>query len=223
MAKQSHTPSRRAMLAGLAAAPVAGLPAIAGVVVAEHDPLLGALAEYERLHAIEQAAWKAAADASPTINRLPEVVFNGERVFSILQLETMRERSMGMTDEELDDTIARLRKGNAMMRNEAPGLEPEYRNARAVLEAHEINAENAEKVEALEAESAAQKAQDDANEAQREVFEATPTTGAGALRLLRHLADFLDEDDVVNDIWVGDLLGEAIRNAAAVLEQEALS
>ena len=29
MAKQSHTPSRRAMLAGLAAAPVAGLPAIA--------------------------------------------------------------------------------------------------------------------------------------------------------------------------------------------------
>ena len=31
MAKQSHTPSRRAMLAGLAAAPVAGLPAIAGV------------------------------------------------------------------------------------------------------------------------------------------------------------------------------------------------
>ncbi len=30
MAKQSHTPSRRAMLAGLAAAPVAGLPVIAG-------------------------------------------------------------------------------------------------------------------------------------------------------------------------------------------------
>jgi hypothetical protein len=29
MAKQSHTPSRRAMLAGLAAAPVAGLPAFA--------------------------------------------------------------------------------------------------------------------------------------------------------------------------------------------------
>ena len=26
-----------------------------------------------------------------------------------------------------------------------------------------------------------------------------PTTRAGALRLLRHLADFLDEDDVVND------------------------
>ena len=47
MAKQSHTPSRRAMLAGLAAAPVAGLPAIAGVV-APDDPIFAAFAEYER-------------------------------------------------------------------------------------------------------------------------------------------------------------------------------
>jgi hypothetical protein len=222
MAKQSHTPSRRDMLASLAAAPVAGLPAMA-CVVAKADPLLEALAEYERLHGIEQAAWEAVTDATPTRARLPEVVFNGERVFSILQLETMRERSMGMTDEELDDTIARLRKGNATLRVEAAGLEPEYLSARAVLEAHEACAQNVETSEALEAESAAQKAQDDANEAQRAVFETTPTARAGALRLLRHLADFLDEDDVVNDNWVADLLGEAIRNAAAVLEQEALS
>ena len=41
MAEKSHTPSRRAMLAGLAAAPVAGLPAIAGVV-AEDDPIFAA-------------------------------------------------------------------------------------------------------------------------------------------------------------------------------------
>ena len=32
MAKQSHTPSRRAMLAGLAAAPVAGLPGVAEAI-----------------------------------------------------------------------------------------------------------------------------------------------------------------------------------------------
>ncbi|MBG0796205.1 hypothetical protein IYX23_00560 [Methylocystis sp. L43] len=162
MAKLSHTPSRRAMLAGLAAAPVAGLPAIAGVV-ADDDPLLEALAEYERLHAIERTAWEAVADAAPTSNRLPEVVFNGNRVFSILHLETMRESSMGMTDEEIDDTIARLRKGNATMRAEAAGLEPEYQNARAVLEAHNAYAQNAETSEVLDAESAAQKAQDNAN------------------------------------------------------------
>ena len=222
MAKLSHTPSRRAMLAGLAAAPVAGLPAIAGVV-ADDDPLLEALAEYERLHAIERTAWEAVADAAPTSNRLPEVVFNGNRVFSILHLETMRESSMGMTDEEIDDTIARLRKGNATMRAEAAGLEPEYQNARAVLEAHNAYAQNAETSEVLDAESAAQKAQDNANEAQRVVFESTPTTLAGALRLLRHLADFLDEDDVVNDMLVGDMIGDSVRNAVAVLEREAQS
>jgi hypothetical protein len=210
------------MLAGLAAAPVAGLSVIAGVV-AEADPIFAAFAEYDRLHAIERAAWEAVADAAPTSNRLPEVVFNGNRVFSILQLETMRERSMGMTDEEIDDTIARLRKGNATMRAEAAGLEPEYRNARAVLEAHGAYAQNAETSEVLDAELAAQKAQDNANEAQRAVFESTPTTLAGALRLLRRLADFLDEDDVVNDMLVGDMIGDSVRNAVAVLEREAQS
>ena len=50
MAKQSHTPSRRAMLAGLAAAPVAGLPAIAGVV-AEADPIFAAITEQRRCKA----------------------------------------------------------------------------------------------------------------------------------------------------------------------------
>ena len=204
------------------AAPVVGLPAIAGGV-AEHDPLLEALAEYERLQAIEHAAWEAAADAAPTRGRFPDVIFNGERVVSILQLETMRERSMGMTDEEIDDTIARLRKGNAMLRAEAAGLESEYRNACAVLEAHGAYAQNAETIEVLDAELAAQKAQDNADEAQRAVFESTPTTLAGALRLLRHLADFLDEDDVVNDTLVGDMIGDSIRNAAAVLKRGALS
>ncbi|KAF0205150.1 MAG: hypothetical protein FD172_4085, partial [Methylocystaceae bacterium] len=55
------------------------------------------------------------------------------------------------------------------------------------------------------------------------VFESTPTTLAGALRLLRHLADFLDEDDVVNDMLVGDMIGDSVRNAVAVLEREAQS
>jgi hypothetical protein len=43
------------------------------------------------------------------------------------------------------------------------------------------------------------------------------------LRLLRHLADFLDQEDVVNDLYVDDLVGDAIRNAIAVFEREALS
>jgi hypothetical protein len=51
MAEKSHTPSRRAMLAGLAAAPVAGLPVSAGVV-AEADPIFAAVERHK-------AAWRA--------------------------------------------------------------------------------------------------------------------------------------------------------------------
>jgi hypothetical protein len=40
------------------------------------------------------------------------------------------------------------------------------------------------------------------------------------LRLLRHLANFLDEDDVVNDLYLDEVVGDAIRNAVAVLERE---
>ena len=49
MAKQSHTPSRRAMLAGLAAAPVAGLPAIAGVAPLS-EALAGAIERHKAAH-----------------------------------------------------------------------------------------------------------------------------------------------------------------------------
>ncbi len=44
---------------------------------------------------------------------------------------------------------------------------------------------------------------------ERALCETMPTTRAGALRLLRHLADFLDEDDVVNDLHVVDVVGDA--------------
>ncbi len=75
----------------------------------------------------------------------------------------------------------------------------------------------------MEAEYAASGLYDARAEAEVALFETTPTSRAGAVRLLRHLADFLDEDDVVNDNVVGDMIGDAIRNAVAVLERETLS
>ncbi len=60
-------------------------------------------------------------------------------------------------------------------------------------------------------------------EAEREFLETAPTTRACALLLLRHLADFLDGDDVINDDHVGDAVGGAIRNAIAFFEREARS
>jgi len=51
-----------------------------------------------------------------------------------------------------------------------------------------------------ELEGSAQTAAEDAGATERELLTTALTTRAGALRLLRHLADFLDEDDVVNDL-----------------------
>ncbi|MGD9542226.1 hypothetical protein [Methylocystis sp.] len=62
-----------------------------------------------------------------------------------------------------------------------------------------------------------------AREARIALHSTKPTTPAGAAKLLRFIADFLDEDDVVNDIWVADMIGDSIRNAVAVLEREARS
>ena len=49
-----------------------------------------------------------------------------------------------------------------------------------------------------------------------------PMTGAGAVRLLRVIAEFLD-DDVINDNVVGNMIGDSIRTAVAVMERETLS
>jgi hypothetical protein len=132
MAKQSHTPSRRAILAGIAAAPVAGLPAIADVV-AEADPVLAALEGLGRA----RGAYAQVAD--------------------------------DCADDVLDVACEDMRRAEVAL------------------------------------------------------YSTAPTTPQGAARLLQHVADFLDEDDVVNDNWVGGLIGAAIRNAFAVLDREARS
>jgi hypothetical protein len=132
MAKQSLTPSRRAMLAGLAAAPVAGLPAIAGVV-AEPDPVLAALEGLARARA-----------------------------------------ACEQVGDDCDDAVVDLVCGD-------------MRNAEVAL------------------------------------YSTAPTTPAGAARLLRVIADYLSEEGNLYDIYLEPVLGNAIRNAAALLEQEARS
>jgi hypothetical protein len=216
--------SRRSLAAGLALAPLAGLPALAGVVAA--DPALEAVAKYERLHAVEKAAWEASSAADKAIlavtDKFEHVLFNGECVFSSHHLETMRESTIGMTDEELEDTIERIRKGTARQRAEGADLEAEYQNARAVLEAREAcRQEVAETSAVIDAERAAQEAQEKTNEMQRAVFETKPTTLDGAVAMLRFIAGFVDEDDVINDRNAVGLIGDAIRGAVAIMDREA--
>lgn len=58
-------------------------------------------------------------------------------------------------------------------------------------------------------------------EFEAELFSTEPTTIAGAAALLTYMADFLDQDGVVNDNLVGDLIGDSIRAALDVFEREA--
>jgi len=57
-AKTRHT-TRRAVVAGLAVAPVAALPTFADASPAPADPIFDAFAEFERMRASELATWKA--------------------------------------------------------------------------------------------------------------------------------------------------------------------
>lgn len=60
-------------------------------------------------------------------------------------------------------------------------------------------------------------------DAEVELYSTEPKTPAGAAKLLQFIADFLDEHGVVNDNWVGDMIGDSIRNALAIFEPEAQS
>ncbi len=226
MAKQSVTPSRRTMLAGLAAAPVAGLPAIAGAVIGD-DPVFAALAERDHAHAIWEAAIPKTDAASEAIGA---VIYNGEEVYTLPHLNHLAGLPhYPMTGAELEEAVAQLRRGWAMQQEELASTSPEYQAARATLEARQAARATLEARQAALAvapESSAEEASDDAfgvfGDAERAVFEAVPTTQAGAVALLRFTAEFLEELGI-NDTRVEDVLPDAIRNAAAVLEREAQS
>lgn len=192
----AHATTRRAVMAGLAAAPVAGLPAIAGVV-AEADPIFAAFAEYERAKVAKDLIMEAADDLrGDTSAAIKAAGLDPREILTARRLESWRE--MGFcSDEDYAAGIAKL--------EGAPG---EIQKMLMRLD---------------EAEDADTEASSDARDAERALCETPPTTRAGALRLLRHLADFLDEDDVVNDLYVGDVVGDAIRNVVALLEREARS
>jgi hypothetical protein len=197
MSAQNRDTTRRAFVAGLAAAPVAALPAISGASPASADPIFDVFAEFERMKASELAAWKAYNDLEEsTADALKAAGIEPTQIFTHRRLETHRELGL-LSDSEYADALTAL---------DSP--ESEHQALwRAVEEAEESSRDAAE----------------ERGEAEREFVTTAPTTRAGALRLLHHLAEFLDGDDVVNDRFLDDVVGNAIRNAIAVFESEALS
>ncbi|MGJ0505236.1 MAG: hypothetical protein ACR65X_16130 [Methylocystis sp.] len=184
--------TRRAVMAVLAAAPVAGLPAIAGAV-AGNDPIFAAFAEHERAKATKEAIAKAADDLrGNTSDAISAAGLDPLDIVTRRRLESWREVRI-CSDEDYEAWLAELE-----------GPPSEYQKMVMRVE---------------ESDDADTEASRDVGEAERALCETAPTTRAGALRLLRHLAEFLD-DDVINDIYLGDVVGDAIRNAVPVLEKE---
>ena len=97
-------------------------------------------------------------------------------------------------------------------------MEMEYRAARATLESRRAAFSAAERDSGYDkAEEIWNEALDVESDAERKLFETSPTTDKGALALLRVVADHIDEYEV-NDNVCGDLIGDCIRRAVAILE-----
>ncbi len=207
--------SRRALAAGLALAPVAGLPALAGAVTID-DPVFVALAEHGRAH----AAWEAIEEASAVTSEAFRVVtYKGEEVYSLPRLNELAGRSnYYMTADQLEATIAQLRRGWAMQQEELASPDPEFEAARGALEVRQ-SAVDLAKEEGGEDDDEAEsnEAFEVLGYAERAVYEAEPTSRAGAIALLRFAADFLEENGV-NDTLLEDVFPDAIRRAADFFE-----
>jgi hypothetical protein len=197
MSAQTRNTTRRAVVTGLAVAPVTALPAIAGASPAPADPIFDAFAEFERAKASELRTWKAYNDLEEaTASVLEAAGIKPTEIFTHRRLETHRELGL-LSDAEYAEALTAL-----------DGPETEHQAMWRAVE---------------ELEESSRDAAGARGEAEREFVTTAPTTRAGALRLLHHLAEFLDSDDVVNDRFLEDVVGDAIRNAIAVFESEALS
>ncbi len=210
--------SRRSLAAGLALAPVAGLPAIAGAATID-DPVFIALADHNRaLKAYESITEASAATSEP----IPFVTYKGEKVYSLAQLNGLAGRSnYHMTATQLEETIAQLRRGWAMQQEELASPDPEFEAAHAELEARQSAFEQAkEEGGEDDDEAASREAFAVLGDAERAVYEAEPISRAGATALLRFAADFLEENGV-NDTQLEDVFPDAIRRAADFFEGRA--
>jgi hypothetical protein len=209
-------PTRRLFLAvGSAGAVFASLSTAVAVAASASDPVFAALAERDRAH----AAWEALDEANEARDvareALSAVTFKGEKVYDLAHLDCLAGRwTSHTTAAELEETIGNLRRGWAMQQAEMARPDPDYAAARAALEARQ------EEGGEDEDEAPAHAAFEEFCGAERAIFEASPTSRAGAIALLRFTARFLEELGI-NDTSVEDVLPDALRRAADFFELEA--
>lgn len=205
MAKQSHTPSRRAMLAGLAAAPTAALPVIAGAVT-EDDPIFAAIAKQRRRKALADEAGALVngkcVDLEAAMDRIAIIRFRGIKFQSTAALVHFLNVKKFLSGDEIT----------------------EFFNARKALQNHEAAFERAR------VESGVAEAEDVFSERNKAYFDAEmrvlatrPTTAGGALALLAFLVEHLEGPHCDPGEHHPEPLLGAVRNSLAVLQREARS
>ncbi|WP_442753846.1 hypothetical protein ACNHKD_12680 [Methylocystis sp. JAN1] len=193
--------NRRAIVAGLAASPVGGLPAALAAASAPSCPTLAAAREFQRLKQIETAAYAKYDEIFEALQAVRKeigaVEIKGELVYGVWRLNAIRDY---------------------------PGLpEAEYEAVRALLEPLQTAHDKAYDQSGYEeADAIATEAQEEAYQALIAAFETSPTSRAGALDLLRIAAEQIDEAyerGLSSDLE--ERFGPAMREAIAVLETAA--
>jgi|HubBroStandDraft_6_1064221.scaffolds.fasta_scaffold496329_2 hypothetical protein len=213
---------RRSVVCGLGTAAVAGVPTLASAAQTNDDPVLQAMASLERLkiHTKEpDAAHSVAEDAMLAARKENVVTLDGEEMRTHDEIddhfkpafedeeqfnrfvERLRPRQLSAT-ERAERDLARQAAHDALTRREAAIAEFEQRTGYREIEARK---------EAV---------YDAVWDAEYEVMEAKPTTTAGAVALLRFVADLIETlhlpDDDEHEHYV-----RAICNAADFFEGNA--
>jgi hypothetical protein len=203
-----------------------GLPTInrrsAGVlVVNSSDPVFDALAELQSVAARAKVighAHKAADDAMiEGLLAARPVEYDGKEFRSVDQLDRAFEGEGALTAEDITKLTDNLWKHHHEEAAGASVRESEYRAARAELEGIESAvAEAAAKSGFADIDAKQEEVANQESQAEDVIFETKPCTVAGALALLRFVADYGDQ------FTLGYVNAEsAIRNALTVLEREA--
>jgi hypothetical protein len=205
---------RRSVVCGLGTAAVAGVPALAGAAPMSDDPVFQAMAVLKELeiHAEEPVAAHTVAEGAIVATRIGNVVtLDGEEMRTHEQIDAHFTPAFGLEDEEqfnrfverlrprrLSDAerdLARQAAHDELSRKEAEIAEVEQRIGYREIEAQKDDAYA------------------DVWDAEYDVMEAKPATPAGAVSLLRFVADLIEvfylPDDDEHEHYVA-----AIRNAA---------
>jgi hypothetical protein len=218
---------RRSLVCGLGTAAVAGVPALAGAAPMSDDPVFQAMAALGQLkiHAEERDAAHSVAEGATDDATIGNVVtLDGERMRTHEQIDAHFTPAFGPDDEEeFNKMLERLETLRPRRLSGAEGAERD----RARQAAHDELARQEAEIAEVEKRSGYREIQaqlESANsavwDAEYDVMEAKPATPAGAIALLRFVADLIElfylPDDDEHDHYV-----EAIRNAADFFEGSA--